>query len=377
MPYCWIVLWTIVLGNVYAISCPYPFSAALTGFHYRDVRKNENKVRQDRAFNQFDVYAHGSRLIFHPTHGQSCLDVTAAGIESTSVTVQRIPSLSNRIPAGRFLVRCDGIFGFYRLPLGNYIAVITKSSDVNDIDIPGIRKVECVKLVKLPRQSCTDTKQSKPLVQSIRSLAASTSVSNGLQREDQEKSERLLLRTIREHTFYFSTGPYDISRSLQANSLRSVSRAKECNDSSELTEGGHVIDTLPVQAKLRQPKSRGRRPQQLHEQVQKGEREEVRSLMVEDENNQEAQESARHALYPSDWRFADERFFWNIHSVLPLLEAGLEEFVTPVVNAWIGTTQFTFEGNLYRFSLISRRSRRRQGPRSVVYAFCFVLPFSE
>lgn len=59
----------------------------------------------------------------------------------------------------------------------------------------------------------------------------------------------------------------------------------------------------------------------------------------------------------------DERFYWNLNCLRPVLEHNCSKFAIPVVNAWISSVNITHEGVQYRYTLVSRRSRRRQGPR--------------
>ena len=64
-----------------------------------------------------------------------------------------------------------------------------------------------------------------------------------------------------------------------------------------------------------------------------------------------------------DWTRVEEKFCWNMNAVAPFLEANCTSLVTPIVNAYIATTNMTHYQKPYQFTLISRRSRRRQGPR--------------
>eukprot|EP01032_Pedospumella_encystans_P017612 gene17612-20065_t len=66
-----------------------------------------------------------------------------------------------------------------------------------------------------------------------------------------------------------------------------------------------------------------------------------------------------------DWTRVEEKFCWNMNAIAPFLEANCTSFVTPVVNAYIATTNMTHNQKPYKVTLISRRSRRRQGPRYI------------
>lgn len=65
------------------------------------------------------------------------------------------------------------------------------------------------------------------------------------------------------------------------------------------------------------------------------------------------------------WRCCDERFFWNFNLITPLIDAGLHDWVVPTTNAWAGSTSLSLGGRSFQLSLISRRSRHRQGQRYI------------
>jgi len=57
------------------------------------------------------------------------------------------------------------------------------------------------------------------------------------------------------------------------------------------------------------------------------------------------------------------QFFWNRKSIQPFLDHNFTEFITPICNAWIGSSAMRLGGLEVRYTLISRRSAQRQGPR--------------
>ena len=86
-------------------------------------------------------------------------------------------------------------------------------------------------------------------------------------------------------------------------------------------------------------------------------------------------------ILPS-WRNCDERFFWNLNVVSDLIDTpGLDDrWITPVTNMWTSSEEVCFQTNditkssgskneNFLLTLISRRNRRRQGPRSVLLYF--------
>lgn len=68
----------------------------------------------------------------------------------------------------------------------------------------------------------------------------------------------------------------------------------------------------------------------------------------------------------SSWRSSDDRYFWNFNPVGEMISQGVDDvWITPVVNAWITTESIAYRGHNLTLTLISRRSRLRQGPRYV------------
>jgi hypothetical protein len=84
-------------------------------------------------------------------------------------------------------------------------------------------------------------------------------------------------------------------------------------------------------------------------------------------NYQEFGASSKEEMITPSWRHCDERFFWNLNVISDLINVpGLnDQWITPVTNAWVATEEIIAGKNNEKFmlSLISRRSRRRQGPR--------------
>ena len=72
---------------------------------------------------------------------------------------------------------------------------------------------------------------------------------------------------------------------------------------------------------------------------------------------------------PTTWRDCDDRFVWNFNVLHDLVDQKVDDcWITPVTNAWLTSETIqssTRKGQNYTLSLISRRSRFRQGPRYV------------
>jgi SacI homology domain len=93
--------------------------------------------------------------------------------------------------------------------------------------------------------------------------------------------------------------------------------------------------------------------------------------------------SINHDSFPS-WKTCDERFFWNLNVLSDLIDTpGIDErWITPVTNMWVSSEDITLKmkkspGNdeeveeKFLLTLISRRNRRRQGPRFVSLLLSF------
>ena len=72
----------------------------------------------------------------------------------------------------------------------------------------------------------------------------------------------------------------------------------------------------------------------------------------------------RHRAF--SWTDADERFFWNLNLYHPIIHDPIaSNFIIPVSNIWAESKEFDLKDKKFRLTLISRRSRMRQGPRFV------------
>jgi hypothetical protein len=165
----------------------------------------------------------------------------------------------------------EEIFGFYDMPAGKHMLVVTSSEPLLSSALPDIRKVISFKLLPVEK------KTTKHLSESVLGK--------------QKFAEMILLQTMNRHEFYFSVGKYDILKSYQANNVR-------------------------------------------------------KALSKEDTD--------------------DDSFFWNKDVIEPLLNSSLVSksvFFTKFCNAHIDSTDVKVGNENYHFTLVSRRSKNRQGPR--------------
>ena len=76
----------------------------------------------------------------------------------------------------------------------------------------------------------------------------------------------------------------------------------------------------------------------------------------------------------SSWQSCDERFFWNLNVLSNLIDTPNidSRWITPVTNMWVSSEEITvkiksdngvIKDEKFVLSLVSRRNRRRQGPR--------------
>jgi len=66
-------------------------------------------------------------------------------------------------------------------------------------------------------------------------------------------------------------------------------------------------------------------------------------------------------------RYSDNIFFWNWNLVSPFDEAAVHEWITPISNAWSLSKEIAIDGEKLTLTIISRRSRRMQGPRLLIF----------
>ncbi len=209
------------------------------------------------------------------------------------------------------VLECDGLFGVYQLPSGYYLALITKSSKVgSDSAFPtmdsDVREVDGLSLVHIPCR----TQNRAPNGNSVGSYANAEQVG-----KEVKVATEMLLNTVGRHSFYFVSSAsgaslgYDITRNMQAQ--------------AEIVE---IKD-------LGKKRAGSGKPAKI------------------------------------SWDQCDERFFWNLHAVSSLAEAGLDSFIIPVTNAWTSSCELPMEemvdGSTLKLGLISRRSRHRQGQRYI------------
>lgn len=64
-----------------------------------------------------------------------------------------------------------------------------------------------------------------------------------------------------------------------------------------------------------------------------------------------------------DKSISETKYIWNLNNLSPLIEAKCDGFIIYVVNAWMATEAISYNGIKYNLTLLSRRSRRNQGPR--------------
>ena len=205
----------------------------------------------------------------------------------------------------------EKIFGIYKLPASYCIAFVKNSEPAASFfgGFYGVRRVTEISFINVPSKNSIDN----DTVFNASQLA--------IDLEKQKKALLLMQDSLSRHSFYFSTGNFDITRSMQANAIDSM----VFNSSKPIPENFlHVAE----------------------------------------------------ASFPFDWRSCDERFFWNLNVISDLTRVPdlNDHWITPITNAWIGTKVLPMKLRdhndkvkrvKFGLTLISRRSRHRQGPRLV------------
>lgn len=86
----------------------------------------------------------------------------------------------------------------------------------------------------------------------------------------------------------------------------------------------------------------------------------------------------------SSWKSCDERFFWNLNVLSNLIDTPDidSRWITPVTNMWISSEEISVKmksdsggvvDEKFILSLVSRRNRRRQGPRYFNFFFFYCI----
>jgi len=202
--------------------------------------------------------------------------------------------------------KAAGIFGVYNLPYGNYIAVIKSSIPAsNYIGISNENKMPNNKIDPLLLKMANNVHQIKE-IEFI--LIPSSSSNHNLTIQMRQQEELLLLQdAFSRHNFYYYK-----------------------NNAARKNDGYYDV-TRSLQANL---------------------------INIYNETNNSF-----------DWKGCDERFFWNLNAIQEIINIKNidSEWIVPVTNAWISSDILNFNSGSESFilSLVSRRSRLRQGPRYI------------
>lgn len=115
-----------------------------------------------------------------------------------SLAVSLLPADALPKYQGKPFQRYPAVFGFYRLPLGHYVALVKKSTPIEGLSsIGAVQKVEQVVLLQIPGSAAAAANQS---------LA-----------DEHNRQLKELEKAFKRHQFIFSSGSYDVLCSLQAN----------------------------------------------------------------------------------------------------------------------------------------------------------------
>ena len=238
------------------------------------IPRSDSLFFNDEKENSIIVY-HSNDRVFLKKPGSRSLSATVTGAFNRSNVVVRcvrddeIPSTDSSVLNST----AEAVFGFFVLPSGCFLALVTKSVPAYHIG-PSVKEIKEVDLVLVPETN--------------RTVAQSNS---------QRSADLTLLRkTFARHDFYYSSGQFDATRSYQSNVLHPRN-----NSDRELP-------------------------------------------------------------------YNDNLFFWNWNLVLPFDEATAYEWITPISNAWSSSKEIIINGDKFALTIVSRRSRRMQGPR-YIYSF--------
>lgn len=213
-----------------------------------------------------------------------------------------IESISNKIPDNSDIYQAsyERIFGVYKLPHAYCIAFIKSSESADNfigVDY-GVRKVKEISYVVIPSKSNIITTKNEDYFTQKVEIAK------------QKEAISLMQGTFARHSFYYSSGIFDVTRNIQSNALQRSESDGSTEDLDQLTKERNII--------------------------------------------------------PS-WKTCDERFFWNLNVVSDLADTPCidDRWITPITNMWVASENIQFDDKSFSLTLISRRNRRRQGPRYI------------
>lgn len=204
----------------------------------------------------------------------------------------------------------DAIYGAFSLLHGYYVSFVTRSRAVgpgpNDSNVFQVLHMEWVPVVNSASAGGQSSARSGGIAGSSHPLTKA-------EEEEEEVYLRLLRQISETKSFYFAQG-YDITNTLQRNDAIAAAHQDGASASVSSSSAGAGAD----------------------------------------------QASTPSAPRPS-WLHADDRFFWNKSASRELIAANAHDFVTPIINGFVGCTDVSqFALSLL---LISRRACTRQGTR--------------
>jgi hypothetical protein len=233
---------------------------------------------------------------------------------------------------------CYAIFGLYKVQNKYYLALITKSSKIDNIN-QVLSSIQLVNEIKFYALNNNNNDENVTINHSIDEDINNDSIS----KSNKDSILKLLFDTIKIHTFYYSNNiNYDITRNLQSNCLdKNINNINNVNNDYNDNNTNKYNKINKNNIKL--------------------------NLML-----------------------CDDNYFWNLNILSKFIQSNIDmNWITPVVSAYIATDTITLnsdnnnsyiDNNNYNYNikstskntlksakltLISRRSRYRQGPRYI------------
>ena len=194
-----------------------------------------------------DVYLSNDKLSLR------CSGINQA-LQFTTSTDQKLvvdTTYTNIEESGVFQASYERIFGVYKLPLAYCVAFIKSSEPANDFlgGDYGVRKIKEVSYVVIPIPSASSSSSSSNSLiprNSGSSIGTSTSTSSSTQSDIAKQKEALSLMqaTFSRHSFYYSSGFYDVTRNFQSNIFQLAKTAANTREENAAEAISEVLQAL-------------------------------------------------------------------------------------------------------------------------------------
>ena len=190
----------------------------------------------DKQFSRelIDVYRSNEKLVLRCRGFNQTLEFKTSGADKSLLVEAAYSAKSGEFDI--YQSSYEGIFGVYKLPLSYCIAFIKSSEPANNFlgGNYGVRSIKEISYVVIPSTSNSVTVPGSAVSFTYQSESAK-----------QREAISLMQNTFSRHSFYYSTGFFDVTRNLQSNSFQHLQSpaAREIARAGDLDQN-NLVRTL-------------------------------------------------------------------------------------------------------------------------------------